>query len=169
MKAGLSAVPASWAVNALGAIGVLCSTLILLKQHSIDTFTQKIMQIGLICFLANAVYIQSFDDLWETFFIVCMLLVAHQLSQQHKTIYWIEMGVLGALAYFAKAYALPYFVLLSIFIAYILYKNQKPLAIKMLLLAWSICAMIAAPWWWLLHQKYGFFTTSTAGSLNLSW
>lgn len=169
MKAGLSAVPASWAINALGAIGVLCSTRLLMKQFGIDTFTQKIMHIGIICFLASAVYIQSFDDLWETFFIVCMLIVAHQLSLKHKAVYWVAMGFLGALAYFAKAYALPYFVLLTLFIGYTLYKNQKPLAIKMLLLAWGTCSLVAAPWWWLLYQKYGFFTTSTAGSLNLSW
>lgn len=169
IKAGVSAVPASWAINSLGAIGVLCSTLLLLKQYGIDSFTQKIMQLGLVCFLSNAVYVQSFDDLWETFFIVCMLIVAHQISQQHKAIYWVALGALGAMAYFAKAYALPYFVLLSIFIAITLYKNRWPLAIKMLLLAWGICAVIATPWWWLLYQKYGFFTTSTAGSLNLSW
>lgn len=70
----------------------------------------------------------------------------------------------AALAYFAKAYALPFF-LIHFALVSLLYKQSSLVKI---FLGYLIFFAIVSPWIYLLTQKYGHLTFSTAFSHNLA-
>jgi hypothetical protein len=82
---------------------------------------------------------------------------------------WMLMGIVGALAYFAKAYSFPFFLLNTVCCAYFVSKGSKALWLKISGTAIGVMLVCSFPWILALHNKYGIWTTSTAGSLNASW
>jgi hypothetical protein len=86
-----------------------------------------------------------------------------------KPFLWVVTGAIGALAYFAKAYSFPFFILNTLVCVYFVANKDKALWLK--ICAASIITMMAlsSPWIVALHHKYGIWTTSTAGTLNMSW
>ncbi len=168
MKQGLSAIPASVIINALGATGFLFITQSLFLRFDVVKQLQWWLNGALIVFLSCAVFYQSFDDLWECFFLLAALRVMLSKSIADRPALWIANGAIGALAYFAKAYAFPFFILNTICCSFLLSNNKRQwISISVV----SIIAMlvISAPWLYALHYKYGIWTTSTAGPLNTSW
>jgi hypothetical protein len=86
----------------------------------------------------------------------------------------IYSGMIMALAYFAKSYCLPFFLLnhtlLFLWHYYNFKKNgvSKPI-FKNLFLAFFISFFIILPWIYLLFLKYNRVTISNAGILNYNW
>jgi hypothetical protein len=76
---------------------------------------------------------------------------------------------MGTLAYFAKAYSFPFFILNTLICGYFLAYGNKTLWIKICFISIAIMVSGSFPWINLLHLKYGLWTTSTAGTLNTSW
>lgn len=81
-------------------------------------------------------------------------------------------GTLGAMAYFAKGYAFPFFILHFSFINFIPFFSTTDRATKIniarnYLLGMIVFAVITSPWIFLLSQKYGALTISKAGTFNL--
>ena len=79
---------------------------------------------------------------------------------------WTLTGIIGALAYFAKAYAFPFFILNVICCTYFIDRKQW---LKISAITVFIMIFCSSGWIYLLHEKYGAWTTSTAGTLNMSW
>jgi hypothetical protein len=127
------------------------------------------LTVTLALFLCYAVFWQSFDDLWECFFLLAALRVFMAKAFKTNALLWVLCGLLGACAYFAKAYAFPFFILNAIVVTYVISPGDRKLQLKMALA--TIVSMLAfsMPWIWMLHGKYGLWTTSTAGPLNTSW
>lgn len=168
MKRGLSAIPASVIINALGATGFLWITQSLFARFDVARKLQWLLNGALIIFLCCAVFYQSFDDLWECFFLLASLRIMLAERFIDRPQLWVANGVIGALAYFAKAYAFPFFILNTVCCAFLLSSNKKRwIAVS----TTSVMAMliVSAPWIYALHFKYGIWTTSTAGPLNTSW
>lgn len=169
IKAGLSAIPASVIINALGAIGFLFISQSFFLRFDITRKLHWLLNITLTFFLCYTIFWQSFDDLWECFFLLSTLRIMLTEDFKNKPILWIICGIVGTLAYFAKAYSFPFFILNTICCTYFISRDNKLKWIKISLTAITVMILCSLPWIWALHNKYGIWTTSTAGSLNMSW
>jgi hypothetical protein len=169
IKTGVAAITASWAVNALGATGFLfISQSFFLRFHIIPRL-QWIFEITLSFFLCYAVFWQSFDDLWECFFLLSGLRLLLSKDYAFRPMLWVLTGITGALAYFAKAYAFPFFALSTLCCVYFLCDGKKVQWLKISLVSIFTMILCSLPWIVALHYKYGIWTTATSGSLNMSW
>ena len=166
---GLSPIPASVIINTAGATGFLYVSQSFFLRFAVKRPTQWAFNISLALFLCFAIFYQSFDDLWECFFLLSALRIMLTTDFINRPILWLEMGAIGACAYFAKAYSFPFFIISSACCTYYLAKDEKMQWLR--IMGVSLFAMIglSAPWILALHDKYGIWTTSTAGALNMSW
>lgn len=169
IQQGLAAITASVIVNTLGAVGFLFISQSFFIRFNIMPKLQWLLNITLALFLCFAVFYQSFDDLWECFFLLSTLRITLADGFKNDPALWIVCGFIGALAYFAKAYSFPFFILNTICCTYFICKDNKAQWIKISLTAIGVMMLCSLPWIWLLHDKYRTWTTSTAGSLNMSW
>ena len=169
MKLGLQAIPASVIINALGATGFLFISQSFFLRFGIIRKMQWLLNITLAFFLCYAIFWQSFDDLWECFFLLSILRLKVTEEFKHKPALWVLCGVIGSLAYFAKAYSFPFFILNTVCCTYFITKGNKALWLKISSVSIGVMVLCSIPWIWALHNKYGIWTTSTSGSLNMSW
>ena len=169
MRLGLSAIPASVIVNAIGATGFLFISQSFFLRFRIDRLFQWSLCITLALFLCYAIFWQSFDDLWECFFLLAALRLMLLEDFKSKPQWWIVYGVMGALAYFAKAYSFPFFILNTFCCNYFISKGNKAVWWKISVVSIIVMLACSMPWIYALHNKYGIWTTSTAGPLNTSW
>jgi len=169
MRLGMQAIPASVVVNAMGATGFLLVSQSLFTRFGLLRHIQWLFSLTLALFLCYAVFWQSFDDLWECFFLLCSLRLMLQDNFKHKPLWWVLCGALGTLAYFAKAYSFPFFILNTIGCTWLLTRGNRLLWLRVSLTCISVMVLLGMPWIIALHQKYGTWTTSTSGTLNMSW
>jgi hypothetical protein len=169
IKTGLGAMPASVVINAIGAAGVLFITQSFLLHFDIAKNLQWLLNITLALFMCYAVFWQSFDDLWEVFFLLCALRIMIADDFKSNPGLWIICGVVGTLSYFAKAYSFPFFILNMVVCSYFIVEKNKTQWLKISFTTIGVMILCSMPWIWLLHNKYGIWTTSTSGTLNTSW
>src|ERR1039458_8886595 len=110
IRFGVEAIPASVIINALGATGFLFISQSFFLRFDIIRKTQWMLNITLALFLCYAIFWQSFDDLWECFFLLSTLRLMLAEDFKNKPALWIICGFIGTLAYFAKAYSFPFFI-----------------------------------------------------------
>jgi hypothetical protein len=168
IKMGIAAIPASVVINAAGA-GCFIAI-----SNSFFTFfrlqKERIWLNGaLLVFCCYAVYAQSFDDIWECFFLLSALRMMASTRFLSQPGLWLLTAVAGSLAYFAKAYSFPFFILNTLVSVYFLAERKITVCIKVSAFVIGFMVLFSLPWIIALHYKYGIWTTSTAGSLNLSW
>ena len=166
IKTGVPAIPASVIINGLGATGFLYISQSFFLKFNIVRTLQWLLNITLALFLCYAVFWQSFDDLWECFFLLSTLRIMLASRFTGTPGLWVAIGALGTLAYFAKAYSFPFFMLNTICCSYFI---DKKTWLKISLTAILVMLLFSLPWILILHHKYGIWTTSTAGTLNTSW
>ncbi len=169
IKVGYSAIPASVIINTSGAAGFLLAANALFLRFNFNKSMLWLLNLAMVVFLEFAIFWQSFDDLWECCFLLASLVVMISPSFQQKWGLWILNGVFGALAYFAKAYAFPFFILNTLCCSFFISEKNPVQTVKITAASVAVMLILSTPWLYLLHQKYGIWTTSTAGSLNLSW
>jgi hypothetical protein len=169
IKLGLSAIPASVIVNALGATGFVLVSQSLFLRFSVARQMQWLWNITLALFLCYAIFWQSFDDLWECFFLLLTLRLLLCEGYKNKPALWVLYGCVGALAYFAKAYSFPFFILNTVCCTYFIVEGNKVQWLKICAISIGIMILCSLPWIMVLHDKYGIWTTSTSGTLNMSW
>lgn len=174
IKQGMEPFKAAIIVNAIGALGFLIASHILFVRFIKDRVTLLALSATLALFLVFAVFKQSFADLWYVFFLTGILLLMLKSRFLNQPALWVATGLLGAFAYFAKAYAFPYFILGTfVVVALLVKRNDATFDFKKWLTVSGViivCLLsVSAPWLWMLHEKYGKWITSTSGSLNLSW
>jgi len=169
IKTGLDPIPASIIINALGAVGFLFITQSFFLRFDIVRILQWVLLATLGLFLCFAVFWQSFDDLWECFFLLVALRLMLAADFLYRPRLWVLLGIAGALAYFAKAYSLPFFILNIACCLFFLSKDNRRQWLKVTGVAVAAMIVCSIPWIFALHDKYGIWTTSTAGPLNTSW
>ncbi len=169
IRFGMEAVSASVVINVMGGVGFLWVAQSLFLRFDVIGKMQWLMSAALGAFLCYAVFHQSFDDLWECFFLLgCLRLMLSGNFLQRPAL-WVLTGVLGTLAYFAKAYSFPFFMLNTVVCVQLLAKGNRMLWVRISATAIGVMAVCSMPWIWILHSKYGIWTTSTSGTLNTSW
>jgi hypothetical protein len=173
MKTGMAPFSAAIVINGAAAIGFLLLSHSLFVFFDIKRGIRWMYELALVVFLVYAVFWQSFDDLWECFFLLLALRILIKESFATRPLLWISIGVLGALAYVAKAYAFPFFILEVVCCSFFIVREGQVTNTKQWtrIVAVSILTMLllSSPWIYLLHEKYGKWMTGTAGSLNMSW
>lgn len=173
IRLGTTAIDGAIIANAIGAVLLLRITHSFFIRYSINAFAQQALGIASAVFLAYAVYYQNYDDIWECFFLLyaMRLMVSHKF--RHTPVYWLGAGVLGALAYFAKAYAFPFFTLSTLVIVFYNTRAWRRANrvewLKISAVMIGVMVILSSPWIYALHHKYGMWTTGTAGKLNMSW
>lgn len=174
IRQGMEAFKAAIFINAMGGLGFLAASYVLFVRLIKDNVTLLALSSTLAVFLVYAVFKQSFADLWYMFFLMGTLLWMLHKHFIHKPLLWVVTGIFGALAYFAKAYAFPYFLLSTLVaVAFLIKRNAATFSYKKWLIVSGVIIMsmllISAPWIGALHEKYSRWMTSASGSLNLSW
>ena len=169
IRFGFKEIPASVIVNCIGGIGFIYISQSLFAKLKVITRLQWVFNITLSLFLSYAVFDQSFDDIWECFFLLSTLRLLISDGFINKPLIWVVYGVLGALAYFSKAYSFPFFILNTLVAVWFITKGNIGNWLKICGTAIIFLFLVSFPWIWVLHSKYGIWTTSTSGSLNLSW
>jgi len=173
MKLGVAAMKAAIVVNTVGALGFLLVSYSLFLSFRLRSEMLWLLSGALSVFLLYAVYWQTFGDLWQCFFLLAVLRIMLLEAFTRRRFLWVAAGVLGALAYFSKAYAFPFFFLQILVGGYFIFearlKANRGTWAKMSLVCGLIMLIVSFPWLYLLQQKYGFWMTGTAGSLNTSW
>jgi hypothetical protein len=169
IKCGLQPIPASVIINTLGATGFLYISNSFFLHFGVERKLQWILNITLSLFLVYAIFWQSFDDLWECFFLLAALRIMLSPRFTERPALWVAMGFIGTLAYFAKSYSFPFFILNTLACTYFLIRRDKKQWLKISATSIGTMVLFALPWIVALHHKYGIWTTSTAGPLNTSW
>jgi hypothetical protein len=159
-------------VNTIGATFFLFISQSYFELFDIRKSFQWILCTSIALFLVYAVFKQTFDDLWECFFLLTCVRIMLADSFAVNKLGWISLGIVGALAYFSKAYSFPFFIINTIIINYLLSRTrdeQVREAIIRSLVSIAVMLVCSSPWIYLLYDKYGEWMTSTAGKLNMSW
>lgn len=169
IRSGIAPVPSGVIINTLGAAGFLFITNSFFIKFGIHTKLLWLFNTALSLFLCYAIFWQSFDDLWECFFLLSTLRIMLTDGFKNNALLWVACGIIGALAYFAKAYAFPFFILNTLVCTYFICKDNKTRWLKSALTAILVMVVCSLPWIMALHDKYHIWTTSTSGSLNMSW
>jgi len=168
IRCGASVIPASVIVNTAGATGFLFISQSFFVRFGVQRRMQWLLCITLALFLCYAVFWQSFDDLWECAFLLATLRLVLMPGYEHRFGLWVLSGIIGTLAYFAKAYSFPFFILNTLCCTWLI-SDSKLQWLKISATAIGAMLFCSLPWIWVLHNKYGIWTTSTAGTLNTSW
>ncbi len=174
LKINVRDVSAAILVNTLAAIGALIIGHSLFVFYAIEERLRRVMTLGLALFLIYAVYWQWFDDLWQCFLLLLILRVLVSERYTSRPTLWVLNGLLAALAYYAKAYSLSFFVLSSAVSLWFICRDNAGttkciLWFKICSVSIGVMLMCCMPWFVLLHSKYGIWTTSSAVALNGSW
>ncbi len=160
-------------VNSFAAIGTLWTSQYLFAKFRNNKFENWIFAIMFGVFWGVSIYRQLFTDIWQYFFLLLALCIFLRKDFTEKIWLWIIAGVIGVMAYFAKAYSFYFFPLMLfsvLFIKWFYYKEIKlTKAVGILLVSVGLMWSLAIPWVYVMYQKYNFITFSTAGKLNLSW
>ena len=171
IKGGVAAMRAAIIINTLAATGWLFITQSFFIKFKVRRGVQLLLNITLSLFLVYAVFWQSFADLWEVFFLLCSLRLMLVENYEHKAGLWVLNGIVGAFAYFSKAYAFPFFILNVVCCGYLITNGKENTSqwLKMSIVPVVVMIACSMPWIIALHNKYGMWMTSTAGTLNRSW
>lgn len=169
IKTGLAAIPAAIFVNALGGAGFHLMSHSLFLRFQIDRRTQWQLNAVFSLFIVFAVFWQTFDDLWQCFFLTAVLRILLISDFIAKPRLWVLAGAVGALSYFAKAYSIPFFALSTTACVYVLTNGNLKRTFRVMAISGGVMLICSFPWIAALHAKYGIWTTSTAGGLNMSW
>lgn len=116
-------------------------------------------------------YSQITPDLLITCFLVFYLVFLSGEDYAKSVRYGVLCGLFGALAYFSKNYALPFFALHFLLFNIIHYfretgKNRRKAVLRNLCAGYIVFFVITSGWIYLLSSKYGGFTIGTAGRYN---
>ncbi|WP_157976898.1 hypothetical protein [Taibaiella helva] len=170
---GLELFTAAIVVNTVSVIGLMVSTQRLFNRFRTSTFERWCFGLMSAGFWLYALYFQSFTDFWQYFFLSLGLLLLLRSDFTKKVWIWLLLGLLSSLAYFSKAYSFFFFPLMIFMAAVMHLRSLRPFPwqrlITICLVAGVVMLALDAPWLYLLHEKYGIWTSSTAGKLNASW
>jgi hypothetical protein len=169
IRTGLQPIPAAIIINTLGASGFLLVGYSLFGRFAIAEKAKQLLTATLVVFLCFAVYCQTFNDLWQCFFTLTILRIMLGVHYTRSPLLWMATGIIGALAYFAKAYSLPFFVLNTVVCTWFITGGDLRQWFKIVSVSVFTILVCSFPWMYALHLKYGIWTSSTAGPLNMSW
>ena len=106
------------------------------------------------------------DTLVSIFMILSVAALLHALTVE-GFLPWLTVGLCGALAFWAKSFAFPFFGLMILFTA--LAHLRRPRVLVQLALASLVFTLLVAPLVWQISALRGRFTIGEAGRLDMAW
>jgi len=174
IKAGFDPVLSLKYINGiLGLLSLFCCNA-LINKFNIHNTLKKILPFFIVVILIYYVFYELCADLLQLFFILLYLnlvLSKNFIENNYKIIFAAAMG---AFAYYAKAYNLPFFLAHFSLATFILLKKNKKtnftkVLVKKIAIAFTTFILLVSPYIITLSHKYGFATISNASKLNISW
>jgi hypothetical protein len=160
-------------INTIPAVGMVFAGQTLFHKFRHNDWERWCFGLMSAIFWSYTVYFQSFTDIWQFFFLTVGVLILLREKFTSKPLWWIILGIMGCLAFFGKAYSFVFFPVMILVVTAIKLHSEKGFKIKrwLIISLTSIIVMMLclSPWVYLLHEKYGIWTYSTAGKLNMSW
>jgi hypothetical protein len=170
IKKGMDGFTVALKMNALfgGILIVLIEQF--LNRFIAHSFFKKTVLLFLPIVAVYYSYFQVFGDLLQLLFVLVYLLIATSENFFGNLFKYILCGVMMALAYYAKAYSLPFFILHFTAIHTWHWWQTKQLYLAKNIMAIGTCILCILPWALQLKSKYGAFSLmGNAGKLNMSW
>jgi len=118
-------------------------------------------------FLASLDLLNPTADALVSIFMILTLAALFRALAGSTTPGWIAMGLCAGLAFWAKAFAFPFFCLLILLAA--LAQWRRPSILIRLALAVAVFGVIAAPLVWQISALRGRLTFGDSGRLNMAW
>lgn len=169
----LPLVPLAYTFNSI-CLGIVIVLTIIIYQKAVP-LGKNSLSLG-VCsaaYWAISGALNFFADSWGFLFSFIALYLLLDEKNHKKSFQYLLLGFVIALAYFSKSYliySLP--LIVAILIVYRL-KSENQLTwkswLRPMIILFSTLIILILPWLYLLHQKYGYWTFSTAGSINMSW
>lgn len=118
--------------------------------------------------LQNAFHPITPDMLGAFILALYFLLVTSERFLTRPVLFGALAGVLGALAFYAQFYNLPFFLVHLLLTCALLVLNGERLrkALLAVIVAWGVAAVFVAPWVMALRARYGYITLSTTGAIT---
>ena len=144
---------------------------LLISRFEIDKTSKTLILFSLIPIILSFLFGLISPDLLVTTLLIYYLYIIFDSDYPDKKYTGILCGILGALAYLSKSYALPLFLAHFVLFNLIFYfksadrKKQRKI-FKNLILGLTIFFIISGAWITLISDKYGKPTFGTAGDYN---
>jgi 4-amino-4-deoxy-L-arabinose transferase-like glycosyltransferase len=119
------------------------------------------------CFFASIDLLNPKPDTLISIFMLLAVAALCRVTESDGLLWWVAVGVCGGVAFWAKSFALPFFVILVLLAAAVNLRRVRLLG--RLALALVTFALIAAPLVWQISAQRGRFTDGESGRLNLAW
>ena len=144
---------------------------LLISRFEIDKKTETLMLFALIPIILSFLFSIISPDILVTTILIYYLYIIFDSNYSNKKYTGVLCGILGALAYLSKSYALPFF--LAHFLLFNLFyyfkgtnKEKQRKILKNLILGLMVFFIISGVWIALISDKYGKLTFGTAGDYN---
>ncbi|MBI2731461.1 MAG: hypothetical protein HYX40_12055 [Sphingobacteriales bacterium] len=154
--------------------GIIYQTAALQKKIIQNTTLQTIILFSLPIILLAYTHQQIAGDFLQLLFLLIYLniITATNYFQTPRLQFWCSLVM--ALAYLAKSYSLPFFLVFHLSVHLLYYWWNRPLIplkqiLKNVLAAYFIFFLLISGWIYCLYLKYHILTFSTAGTLNYNW
>ncbi len=183
IQSGFNAFMVAKALNFLLGGMVYFLSLSLLMPLVKSNFYKTLVSIALPIVLVYYVYLQIFADILQLVFVLVFVHLYIRNKYFESTKLQVAAALTLAIAYYAKAYSLPFYLFVQVFSIILIYCRPfllqhtqidiqlglKPSYTK-LLLALFVFMLAIIPWIYQLHTKYQMLSlTGNAGKLNMSW
>ena len=144
---------------------------LLISRFKIDKISKTLMLFSLIPIILSFLFGLISPDLLVTTILIYYLYIIFDSDYPDKKYAGVLCGILGALAYLSKSYALPlflaHFLLFNLFYYFKSTDREKQHKIfKNFILGLTIFFIISGVWIALISDKYGKSTFGTAGDYN---
>ena len=174
INAGINPIIIFKIINAVVCCGIILLCGILIKKFLKNIYLQSSILFALAIILLSYTQQQLAGDLLQLFFflIYINIITSSDFFKYPKLNYWCAL--IMSLAYLAKSYSLPFFIVfhLSIYLLYYrMHRGELVLSsvIKSVSATYAIFFLLISPWIYCLFLKYHHFTFSNAGILNYNW
>lgn len=143
----------------------------LLDTLKMSKTTQRVALIALVPSVLYFALIYSTPDLLVVFFLIIYFSIIFKSNYSNSVVYGALCGLIGALAYFSKSYAFPFFLVHFILFNLIYYFKdvtglKKKNILKNLVLGLSVFFVVSGAWAGIISDKYDKITISTSGEVN---
>lgn len=161
-------------INAVCCTGIIAITAALLKRFIQNNLLIAGIFSALPFILLSWTHQQLAGDLLSLFFMLLYLNLITSKDFFTKPSYNIYAAVIMALAYLAKSFCLPFFIINHIIVHLWYQHNNKSIIntkyiVSRIIISFSVFFLMAIGWIYCLYLKYNKLTFSTAGNLNYNW
>ena len=169
---GVSDIFAINALNLVFGVLIIFGVWRLSLRVEITELLRSIILISLLPIVLKFSVVQPMDTLLVCVLIYYLVIVFNN-NYPLKTRHGIISGVLGALAYFSKAYAFPFFIVHFLIMNILHYfrnasKSDRKNVLRNALVGFALFFLVSGTWIMVISHKYGYNTFSTMRQTNFN-